>query len=222
MRDNGMTTGRVIELRDGQLIVSRADEAGCIVFANTDFIEISGFSEAELLGQPHNIIRHPDMPAAVFADMWRDIKAGRPWVGMLKNRCKNGDAYWVEAHVSPIWEGDRLAGYLSMRRKASPEQVQAAETLYAELRDGAGSGPIFAHGSAHGRGPFARLRRAIRRASLGSKLVLASLLAAIVILGITTFLLATHITRSLDVPAERQSRRAGAGLRQRVGVYCDV
>ncbi len=206
MRDNGMTTGRVIELRDGQLIVSRADEAGCIVFANTDFIEISGFSEAELLGQPHNIIRHPDMPAAVFADMWRDIKAGRPWVGMLKNRCKNGDAYWVEAHVSPIWEGDRLAGYLSMRRKASPEQVQAAETLYAELRDGAGSGsgPIFEHGSAHGRGPFARLRRALRRASLGSKLVLASLLAAIVILGITTFLLATHITRSLDDNAHQQ------------------
>ena len=127
MRDNGMTTGRVIELRDGQFIVSRADEAGRIVFANPDFVEISGFSEAELLGQPHNIIRHPDMPAAVFADMWRDIKAGRPWVGILKNRCKNGDAYWVEAHVSPIWEGDRLAGYLSMRRKASPEQVQAAE-----------------------------------------------------------------------------------------------
>ena len=68
MRDNGMTTGRVIELRDGQIIVSRADEAGRIVFANQDFVEISGFSEAELLNQPHNIIRHPNMPAAVFAD----------------------------------------------------------------------------------------------------------------------------------------------------------
>ena len=77
MRDNGMTTGRVIE-RDGQIIVSRADEAGRIVFANQDFVEISGFSEASCSASPHNIIRHPDMPAAVFADMWRDIKAGRP------------------------------------------------------------------------------------------------------------------------------------------------
>jgi len=204
MRDNGMTTGRVIELRDGQIIVSRADEAGRIVFANQDFVEISGFSEAELLGQPHNIIRHPDMPAAVFADMWRDIKAGRPWVGTIKNRCKNGDAYWVEAHVSPLWEGDHLAGYLSMRRKARPEQIQAAEKLYGELRDGSASGPIFAHGTAHRRGLLGCLRRAVRQASLGSKLVLASLLAAIVILGITSYLLATHITRSLDNNARLQ------------------
>ena len=129
MRDNGMTTGRVIELRDGQLIVSRADEAGRIVFANPDFVEISGFSEAELLGQPHNIIRHPDMPAEAYKDLWRTIGRGEPWTGLVKNRRKNGDHYWVRANVTPILEGGKPRGYMSVRTKPSAAEAAAAEAL---------------------------------------------------------------------------------------------
>ena len=164
--------------------MSRADEAGCIVFANTDFIEISGFSEAELLGQPHNIIRHPDMPAAVFADMWRDIKAGRPWVGMLKNRCKNGDAYWVEACFADM--GRRPPGRLPVHApQGKPGAGAGGRDAVRRTARRCRIRAVFEHGTAHGRGPFARLRRPSPGVA-GSKLVLASLLAAIVILGITT------------------------------------
>ncbi|MCS6970202.1 MAG: methyl-accepting chemotaxis protein [Planctomycetes bacterium] len=137
MRVLGPVTGREVELRDDDMLVSRTDPRGVIIFANDAFVRVSGFSREELLGSPHNIVRHPDMPAAAFADLWATIQAGRTWVGMVKNRCKNGDHYWVRATVSPQYAEGRLLGYISIRSKPSREEVAAAEALYARMRAGA-------------------------------------------------------------------------------------
>jgi len=133
MRRNLPVTGREVELQDHDLIVSRTDPKGVITWVNEDFLRISGFPEDELIGAAHNIVRHPDMPPAAFADLWATLKAGRPWLGMVKNRCKNGDHYWVKARVTPVIEDGKVAGYLSVRRRASRAQVAAAEQAYAGL-----------------------------------------------------------------------------------------
>jgi aerotaxis receptor len=127
-------------LSDGEYIVSKTNLKGQITYVNSPFLEISGFSEAELLGQPHNIVRHPDMPTAAYADLWRTLQAGKSWRGIVKNRSKNGDHYWVEANVNPIWEDDRIVGYMSLRTKPSRTQVEAAESLYRRFREGATRG----------------------------------------------------------------------------------
>ena len=130
-------TGRECEYRDGELIISRTNKGGAITYVNDYFCEISGYSEEELMGQPHNVIRHPDMPAAAFADMWFTIQQGHPWTGLVKNCCKNGDHYWVDAHVAPIRDekGD-ITGYLSVRRKPGRALVAQAERDYTALRAG--------------------------------------------------------------------------------------
>jgi methyl-accepting chemotaxis protein len=139
MRHNLPVTQREFALEGDEPIVSRTDLRGVIVYVNTEFVRVSGFTEAELIGQPHNLIRHPDMPSEAFADLWRTLQAGRPWVGMVKNRRKDGDHYWVVAHVTPYHEGARHVGYMSVRWKATAEQARAAERDYAAMRDGASS-----------------------------------------------------------------------------------
>ncbi|MGQ9659522.1 MAG: methyl-accepting chemotaxis protein [Thermochromatium sp.] len=124
------------ELRDDQLIVSKTDLKGQITYFNRDFVDISGFTEQELMGAPQNIIRHPDVPPAIFKDLWDTIKAGKPWTGVVKNRCKNGDFYWVDASISPLTERGQITGYISVRRKPKREQIAEAERLYARLRAG--------------------------------------------------------------------------------------
>ncbi|MBK5965464.1 chemotaxis protein [Thiocystis minor] len=136
MRTNLPVTDTEHLMRDDQLIVSSTDLKGRITHFNRDFLEISGFSEEELLGAPHNLIRHPDMPAAAFADLWKTVQAGRPWTGLVKNRCKNGDFYWVEANISPLRENGSMTGYISVRRKPTREQIAAAEIIYERLRAG--------------------------------------------------------------------------------------
>ncbi|MBK6659915.1 MAG: methyl-accepting chemotaxis protein [Proteobacteria bacterium] len=117
-------------------LVSRTDLKGVITYANQAFIDLSGYSRAELLGAKHSVVRHPDMPAAAFEDLWRTIGANKPWRGMVKNRCKNGDHYWVEAFVTPYHEHGRLVGYQSIRTAPSRAQVDAAEAFYREVRQG--------------------------------------------------------------------------------------
>ena len=125
------------EYRDGELIISRTTLGGVITYINEYFCEISGYTEEDLVGQPHNIIRHPDMPSAAFADFWDKLKKGLPWVGLVKNYCKNGDHYWVEAHVSPILDAKgQITGYLSVRRKPTRAQVAQAERDYVAMRAG--------------------------------------------------------------------------------------
>ncbi|MEG0861339.1 MAG: PAS domain-containing methyl-accepting chemotaxis protein [Pseudomonas sp.] len=121
---------------DDQRLISATDTASNITYCNAEFAAMSGFSQAELIGSPHNLVRHPDMPAVVFQQMWHYLKAGQSWMGIVKNRCKNGNFYWVSAYVTPILEGGRLVGYESVRVKPTREQVRRAEALYARLREG--------------------------------------------------------------------------------------
>ena len=136
MRKNLPVTGCNRELPEDANILSTTNPQSHITYVNPDFIRISGFSEAELLGQPHNIVRHPDMPPAAFQHMWATLKGGRSWMGLIKNRCKNGDHYWVSAYVTPITNDGVTVEYQSVRTKPEPAQVQAAERLYAQLRAG--------------------------------------------------------------------------------------
>ncbi|WP_211102101.1 methyl-accepting chemotaxis protein [Azospirillum brasilense] len=138
MRDNGPVTNREIEMADDMLLVSRTDTRGKITFVNKAFVDISGFAETELLGAPHNLVRHPDMPPAAFANLWETIKDGRPWEGLVKNRSKSGDHYWVKANVTPITEKGVVTEYISIRSKPSREAVAEAERIYAEIRAGRG------------------------------------------------------------------------------------
>ena len=135
MRLNEPVTQRERAFTEG-VIVSRTDPKGRITFVNRAFVEISGFREDELVGQPHNLIRHPDMPPAAFADMWTTLKKGRPWIGVVKNRCANGDHYWVEAHVTPEWHEGTVTGYLSVRRPVERARIEEAERTYARIRGG--------------------------------------------------------------------------------------
>jgi aerotaxis receptor len=119
-----------------ETVVSKTDLSGNITYVNQDFINISGFSAEELIGSPQNIVRHPDMPVEAFEDFWRTVKAGNAWTGMVKNRCKNGNHYWVEANAAPMLENGKVVGYTSIRVKPSREQVAEAERAYREIRSG--------------------------------------------------------------------------------------
>lgn len=130
MKMNLPVTGREQFFSADKNMVTKTNTKGIITFANKDFMEVSGFSEEELLGKNHNIIRHPDMPPAAFEIMWKTIQRGLPWQGMVKNRCKNGDHYWVNARIVPIKKNGAITGYMSVRSCPSREQVAEAEATY--------------------------------------------------------------------------------------------
>ena len=133
MRQNFPVTQHEFVLPDAIVLLSTTDEQGRITYANEAFVEASGYRRDELIGQPHNIVRHPDMPPAAFADMWRVLKTGHPWTGVVKNRRKNGDHYWVRANAAPMVRDGRVVGYLSVRTKPTAAEVQACAAVYAEL-----------------------------------------------------------------------------------------
>jgi PAS domain S-box-containing protein len=121
-------------LGDDDFIVTKTDAKGRILYANRIFIALSGFSEAELLGSQHNIIRHPDMPRSVFKLLWDYIAAGQEFIGYVKNMAKDGSYYWVLATATPDRDAQRnITGYTSVRRKPRPEAVKAAGALYQEM-----------------------------------------------------------------------------------------
>jgi methyl-accepting chemotaxis protein len=136
MKINMPVTDNEVKLTDEHLIVSKTDLKGIITFTNPDFIEISGFTEKECIGKNHNMVRHPDMPAAAFEDLWNTVKAEKPWTGIVKNRCKNGDYYWVQANVTPLRENGRVVEYMSVRTKPTQQQIAEAEALYQKLNAG--------------------------------------------------------------------------------------
>ncbi|MFT5084664.1 MAG: aerotaxis receptor, partial [Lentisphaeria bacterium] len=136
MKKNLPITNRNITLQNNTHIVSTTNEGGQITYANNDFCAISGFSEEELHLQSHNIIRHPDMPEAAFKSMWNAVKRGETWMGIVKNRCKNGDHYWVNALVTPIIKHGKTTGYQSVRLKPETDQIRFAEKAYAKLNAG--------------------------------------------------------------------------------------
>ncbi|WPC06974.1 PAS domain-containing methyl-accepting chemotaxis protein [Pseudomonas benzenivorans] len=136
MRNNQPVTQRERSFPAQQRLISTTNAKGQITYCNETFIEISGFSRDELIGAPHNLVRHPDVPPAVFEHMWQTLKQGKPWMGIVKNRCKNGDHYWVNAYVTPVSEKGQLVGYESVRIKPTAEQVRRAEKLYQRINSG--------------------------------------------------------------------------------------
>lgn len=133
MRNNQPVTSQEYELREGSNILSRTSLKGIITDCNDEFVEASGFTREELIGKPHNMIRHPDMPEEAFRDLWSTLQSGRPWVGVVKNRRKDGGYYWVRATATPLPDG---SGYTSVRYKPTRADIQGAEALYQRMRNG--------------------------------------------------------------------------------------
>ncbi|MHB8951027.1 MAG: methyl-accepting chemotaxis protein, partial [Rhodoferax sp.] len=146
MRYNQPVTQHEYILRDNQSPISRTDAKGRITFVNADFCEASGYSEDELMGKAHNLLRHPDMPEEAFADMWRDLPTGKTWTGLVKNRCKNGDFYWVLANVSPMWQNGQIMGYASVRMKPERETIAPVDAIYRRFREGKAKNLRIEHG----------------------------------------------------------------------------
>ncbi len=140
MKRNLPVNDREVPFQSDAFVVSATDTKGRITHVNDYFCTLSGFGEEELLGRSHNVVRHPDMPPAAFADLWTTIKSGRPWMGVVKNRCANGDFYWVDAYVTPLFEGDDIVGYESVRTQPDRAHVTRAERLYHALNAGKGLG----------------------------------------------------------------------------------
>jgi aerotaxis receptor len=146
MKINQPVTQREVPFPANCYLVSKTDLKGIITQVNDAFVEISGFSRAELIGSSHNIVRHPDMPMAAFADLWQTVKSGLPWRGAVKNRCKNGDYYWVEAFVVPLKKNGEITGYMSVRTPLTADRKATAESLY-RAAGAAGKLPVTARRS---------------------------------------------------------------------------
>ena len=152
MRINEPVTQREFVFPDDATLMSTTDAQSHLTYANEAFVEVSGFTREELAGQPHNIVRHPDMPVEAFADMWATLKGGEPWTALVKNRRKNGDHYWVRANAVPVVRNGRHTGYMSVRTRASRDEVAAAEQLYRDFREGRAGGRAFRKGVVVGTG----------------------------------------------------------------------
>lgn len=136
MRVNLPVSNTEYPIEDDTLIVSTTDTKGRITFTNQTFIEVSGFSSDELIGKAHNIVRHPDTPPEAFEDLWKSLKAGKPWTGLVKNRRKNGDFYWVLGNATPLIKNGTIIGYLSVRTKPSREMIDAVAPIYRQFING--------------------------------------------------------------------------------------
>ncbi|HRP75542.1 MAG TPA: PAS domain-containing methyl-accepting chemotaxis protein [Rhodocyclaceae bacterium] len=181
MKNNQPVTQREYPVRDNCSIISHTDAKGRITYVNDDFVEYAGFTREELIGQAHNIIRHPDMPPEAFRDMWTTLKADRAWQGMVKNRRKDGDHYWVKATATPRADG----GYMSVRMKPTRAEVEQAEALYRAMREGSGhrldAGEVIAPGL---RGRMGGIWRGLGNLSLVMKVMLPLLIGASLATGV--------------------------------------
>jgi len=226
MRNNQPVTQREYEFPDGVTLMSVTDPTSRITYANEAFIETSGFDREELIGQPHNLVRHPDMPPEAFADMWATLKAGESWTALVKNRRKNGDHYWVRANATPIERNGQHCGYISVRTKPTRDEINAAEELYRRFREGRAQGLAFHKGLIVHTGVMAWLslgqtlstRGRIRLgcfapavvAGLGLWLAGAAAPAAIIALAGTALVACLVIEHQVAAPLEEVFKRAQA------------
>ncbi|HAB25555.1 MAG TPA: hypothetical protein DCE30_12385, partial [Pantoea sp.] len=146
MRNNQPVTQREFVFDDDATLMSTTDINSYITYANDAFIEVSGFTPEEVNGQPHNMVRHPDMPPEAFADMWATLKQGEPWSALVKNRRKNGDHYWVRANAVPVVRDGKVQGFMSVRTKPGEAEIRATEALYRDFREGRTKGRRFHKG----------------------------------------------------------------------------
>lgn len=170
MKKNLPITNNENDFPESATILSTTDPKGIITYANQDFVDICGFSLDELMAQNHNIVRHPDMPPAAFDNLWDTIKTGAPWMGVVKNRCKNGDHYWVDAYVTPIMQNGDIVEYQSVRHKAKRDWITRAEETYKSINEGTA------------------IRALRKNLSLNIKLLLIALFALFPILGLLLML----------------------------------
>ena len=172
MRKNLPITNQVFEFPDKVTLVSRTNQRGQILYVNDGFADVSGFTFEELKGQAHNIVRHPDVPPEIYRDLWQNLKAGRPWTGIIKNRRKNGDTYWVRANVTPMQDG----GFQSVRVYVSPKERAEAEKLYEILRTN--SRAAMDGGKLIYKGPFTRIAHLWRKVTIVQRALLLSAIMA--------------------------------------------
>jgi aerotaxis receptor len=180
MRNNGPVTNIERRFGERERIVSKTDTKGRITYVNHTFEDISGFTKDELMGKAHNIVRHPDMPPEAFEDLWTTLKAGKTWRGLVKNRCKNGDHYWVDANVNPVTENGEITGYVSTRSRPTREQVEWAENVYRLVREGRANHLRIKEGHVLHRGPRGLLE------NLGSLSIKTRLMLGMAILTFTS------------------------------------
>ncbi|WP_336217848.1 methyl-accepting chemotaxis protein [Enterobacter hormaechei] len=217
-------------LDDDTTLMSTTDLHSYMTHTNDTFVQVSGFTLQELLGQPHNIVRHPDMPKAAFADMWYTLQKGEPWSGIVKNRRKNGDHYWVRANAVPMVRNGQMTGYMSIRTRATEDEVAAVEPLYKALNEGRSKkrihkGLVVRKGWL-GKLPAMPLRWRVRSvmavlfAVMAATLVAsaagwASLVAAAVVMLLGTLVFEQQIVRPVENVA-RQALRVATGERNSV------
>jgi PAS domain S-box-containing protein len=199
MRTNLPVTDHEVHLSDEDVIVSTTDLKGNIIGCSPDFVRISGYTEAELIGQPQNLVRHPDMPSEAFASLWKTIASGRTWMGLVKNRTKSGDFYWVKADVSGVRENGTVIGYRSVRTRPSREEVAAAAALYAQVKSGKKKG-AFDVGLA-----ISLRARLVGMLGIG-------LISMGAVLGLTWFALASLRAQQAELKVERGHQQAFAAL----------
>jgi aerotaxis receptor len=224
MRINQPITDREFDFPPGVTLMSTTDTQSHITYANAAFVAVSGYEREELTQQPHNLVRHPDMPVEAFADMWRTLKGGESWTALVKNRRKNGDHYWVRANAAPMQRGGRLVGYMSVRTPPSREEIAGAQELYRKFREGRAKGLAFHKGLVVRKGLLSfisvmqwlparwRLRGALTAivATLAGTALVPGLAPAAVV-GVTTFvalLACLWLERDLTRPLQQLLRQA--------------
>jgi len=223
MRNNLPITQREYDYPSSEIIVSTTDAQGRITHCNRAFVEISGYDYEELLGQPHNIVRHPDVPPEAFKDLWATVGRGRPWTGVVKNRRKNGDHYWVQANVTPIMHQGKPAGYMSVRFKPPRADIEAAVALYAKIEAERASGsPTFAlHAGRVRRLGWRDLPGRLHRLTLTQRLGAATAASSGLMLAVLSPVLASHSLLTGAIAATLANAAVLAWFHRRVQLRID-
>jgi aerotaxis receptor len=190
MKTNLPVTQRDIDYPESNVFVTKTDTKGTITYANDSFVKISGFSREELIGKNHNLVRHPDMPPWAFKSLWDTVKSGHPWRGIVKNRAKSGDHYWVRATVSPITDNGTVVGYISLRKKPTSAEISAADALYQSGKIPSGK---------------PSLSKRFKNLSLQTKLQFLIQPVLLVLLGVGNFAISSHINASLFSSAQQRA-----------------
>ncbi|QJT80744.1 PAS domain-containing methyl-accepting chemotaxis protein [Kosakonia sp. MUSA4] len=225
MKRNTPVTQKEFLLNDGTTLLSTTNTHSHITYANSAFIDASGYSEDQLMGEAHNIIRHPDMPPAAFGDMWSTIQQGDSWTGIVKNRRLNGDHYWVRANVTPVYQQGQLTGYISVRNIPTREEIDASAELYQQANENKLRGHRFYKGLVVRRGLFSFFSifqriSVSKRINLGTIITAALLVAlqfvpfgaaekagsTIIILGLLSVFLHSQISRPLKIVLEQMQK----------------
>ncbi|WP_076412712.1 PAS domain-containing methyl-accepting chemotaxis protein [Shewanella sp. UCD-KL12] len=209
----GHPSKREITLSSGDELISNTDKRGVITYTNQTFVDISGYSESELIGHSHNVVRHPDMPAEAFKELWNKLNAGQSWRGIVKNRCKDGSYYWVDAFVSPLFEKGEIVGYQSVRIKASDTLIRKAEKIYQRINSGKRvSDPLSLN-----------QKRILSGISATTGLIIAGfiwgwgvILAGVILMGVN---LAIFYDEAFKIPAKLMKMKAGYDSVSRF-IYC--